>query len=50
LVIALFACAVSGITCGHAGSVFVATIILMLVGASTAFVLVVTSLLETKKA
>jgi hypothetical protein len=50
LVIVLFACAASGITRGHVGSVSVATIILMLVGASTAFILVVTSFLEPKKA
>ena len=49
LVIVLFACVASGIARGFSGSVFVSTIILMLVGAATSFILVVTSFLETKK-
>lgn len=45
-VIVAFAVAALGLTSAHVGSVFVGSIILMLVGCSTAFVLVVTSFLD----
>lgn len=49
VVVVALGCAASGVLQTYVGSAFVGALILMLVGASTAFILVVTSFLETRK-